>query len=211
MCINGNVAAVMNNKESIMRTNRKVLLAAVAAAVVAASAGVYAQPGPGYYGGGPGMMGGGPGMMGGPAFMGPRGGYGPAPGAGWAGPRGGFGAGANIAADQDARLTYLKNELKITSAQESAWNTYAAAMKQQGQSMQTMRNQMFAAAQSSGPERFTQRADLMKQRAANAETMAGAFKELYAALTPEQKALADQHFGSARFAQTGMRGPGHWR
>jgi Spy/CpxP family protein refolding chaperone len=210
MCINGSVAAVMNNKESIMRTNRKVLLAAVAAAVFAASAGVYAQPGPGYYGGGPGMMGGGPGMMGGPAFMGPRGGYGPGPGAGSAGPRGGFGPGANVGVNQDARLAYLKNELKISSAQESAWNTYAAAMKQQAESMQAMRDQMFAAAQSGGPERFTQRAELMKQRAAGAETMAAAIKDLYAALTPEQKSLADLHFGGARFAQ-GPRGPGRWR
>jgi hypothetical protein len=198
-------------KESSMRTNRKVLLAALAATVMAATAGVYAQAGPGYYGGGPGMMGGGPGMMGGPGFMGPRGGYGPRPGAGWAGPRGGFGAGANVAANHDARLTHLKSELKITPAQESAWNAYATAIKQQAESMQAMRNQMFAAAQSGGPERFTQRAELMKQRAAGADTMAAVIKDLYAALTPEQKALADLHFGGARFAQSGPRGPGRWR
>jgi periplasmic protein CpxP/Spy len=196
-----------------MRTNRKVLLAALAASVMATTAGVYAQPGPGHYGGGPGMMGwgphgwgGGPGMMGGPGFMGPRGGYGPGSGAGLTGPRG-----ANVAANQDARLTYLKSELKITPTQESAWNAYSTAMKQQAESMQAMRNQMFAAAQSGVPERFTQRAELMKQRAAGADTMAAAIKDLYAALTPEQKALADLHFGGARFAQSGPRGPGRSR
>lgn len=196
-----------------MTTNRKFLVAAAAMAALAAGASAYAQGGPGYFGGGPGMMGwgAGPGMMGGPGFMGPRAGYGPGAGAGGAGPRSGFGAGANIAANQDARLAYLKAELKITSAQEPAWNTYATAMKQHAESMQALRNQMFAAAQSGGPEQFTQRAELMKQRAARAETMAGAVKDLYAALTPEQQALADLHFGGARFAQSGMRGPGRWR
>jgi Spy/CpxP family protein refolding chaperone len=199
-----------------MTTNRKFLVAAVAMAALAAGATAYAQGGPGYFGGGPGMMGwgAGPGMMGGPGFMGPRAGYGPGAGAGWAGARGGGygpGMGANVAENQDARLASLKAELKITSAQESAWNTYAAAMKQQAESMQAMRNQMFAAAQSGGPEQFTQRAELMKQRAARTETMAGAIKDLYAALTPEQQALADLHFGGARVAQSGMRGPGRWR
>ena len=196
-----------------MTTNRKFLAAAAAMAALAAGASAYAQGGPGCFGGGPGMMGwgAGPGTMGGRGFMGPRAGYGPGAGPGWAGARGGGygpGVGANVAANQDARLAYLKAELKITSAQESAWNTYAAAMKREAESMQALRNQMFAAAQSGGPEQFTQRAELMKQRAARAETMAGAIKDLYAALTPEQQALADLHFGGARFAQSGMRGPG---
>ena len=204
-----------------MKTRRKVLVTAAAMTALAAGASAYAQGGPGCLGGGPGTMGpggpammgwgAGPGMRGGPGFMGPRAGYGPGAGAGWAGPQGGFGAGANIAAAQEARLAYLKTELKITPAQEPAWNAYAAALKQQAESMQALRSQMFAAAQSGGPEQFTQRAELMKQRAAGAETMAAAMKDLYAALTPEQKALADLHFGGARFAQSGMRGPGRWR
>ena len=199
-----------------MTTNRKFLVAAAAMAALAAGAGAYAQGGPGYFGGGPGMMGwgAGPGMMGGPGFMGPRAGYGPGAGAGGAGARGGGygpGVGANVAANQDARLAYLKAELKITPAQESAWNTYAAVMKREAESMQALRNQMFAAAQSGGPEQFAQRAELMKQRAARAETMSTAVKDLYGALTPEQKALADLHLGGARFAQSGVRGPGRWR
>jgi Spy/CpxP family protein refolding chaperone len=35
----------------------------------------------------------------------------------------------------------------------------------------------------------------MKSRLEQSEKMTAAFKELYAALTPEQKALADQHPG----------------
>ena len=60
--------------------------------------------------------------------------------------------------------------------------------------MQAMRAQM---QQDTGtaPERMAQRATAMQQRAAGMATMTNAFGALYAVLTPEQKAIADQNVG----------------
>ena len=220
-----------------MRNTRKIIAGLLLAAGLAATGGItYAQtetpatgacpyggPGAGY---GPGMMGGGPrggygpGMMGGgprggygPGMMGggPRGGYGPGMMGG--GPRGGYGPGfaqGGPAANVDARLAFLKNELAITADQESAWQAFAKQTKQQAESMQALRGQATAAAKTA-PERLEQRAEFAKQRAANMEARSAALKDLYAALTPEQKAVADQHFGGWRMAQRGPRGYGRWR
>ena len=186
-----------------MRMTRKSIIGVVAAASLATVAAVaYAFPpgaGPGSGGcaygagsevrGGPGMMGrGGPGMMGGHGYMG-RGGYGP-------------GAGAGPAANADARLSFLKGELKITADQETAWDAYATQVKQQAGAMQALHTQAATAGQTA-PDRYAQRAEFAKQRAAHMEAMSAAVKDLYAVLTPEQKALADQHFGGPRMGPYG--------
>ncbi|NNM70263.1 MAG: hypothetical protein HKM00_09945, partial [Gallionella sp.] len=44
------------------------------------------------------------------------------------------------------------------------------------------------------PERFDRHIELMRARLASFENMDEALKQLYAALTPEQKAAADRHF-----------------
>ena len=54
------------------------------------------------------------------------------------------------------------------------------------------------------PERMELRNKAMKQRQEQMEKSTVVFKDLYAALTPEQKALADQRFGGG----PGF-GPGH--
>ena len=95
----------------------------------------------------------------------------------------------------DARLSDLKAQLKITTAQEAAWQTFAAQAKQQAASMQAMRAEMQASA-GTAPVQMGQRATAMQQRAAGMATMANAFGALYAVLTTEQKAIADQHVGS---------------
>jgi len=199
-----------------MRNTRKIIAGLVTAAALATvGATAYAFPGGGpgsgcaYGAQGAGPMGGGygPGMMGG----GPRGGYGPGMMGG--GPRGGFGPGmaqGNPAANSAARLAFLQTELKITADQESAWQAYAKQVKAQAESMQALRTQAAAAAQTA-PERLNQRAAFAKQRAANMESMSVALNDLYAVLTPEQKAIADQHFGGGRMAQGGPRGYGYGR
>lgn len=47
------------------------------------------------------------------------------------------------------------------------------------------------------PDRMALRTEFMKQRVAGMESLNAAMKDLYALLTPEQKALADQRFGHA--------------
>jgi Spy/CpxP family protein refolding chaperone len=194
-----------------MRTARNTMIAMLAAAGLALATTAYAFPpgagpagGPCIQGGGPGMgYGAGPGMgYGG----GPRGGM-----MGWGGgPRAGYGPGttANAGAFVDSRLAFLKGTLGITADQESAWSAYATQARQQAEAMVALRSQAAATAQSA-PDRIAQRAEFMKQRAANAQSMSAAVKDLYAALTPEQKTLADQYLGGgARFAGAGPRG---WR
>jgi Spy/CpxP family protein refolding chaperone len=192
----------------IMKTSSKTIVTTLAAAGFALLAGAaYAFPpgGAPCNGGGPGAMMGG-GWGGGPGAMMRGGGYGPGPMARGYGPGAGFEPGADPAANADARLAFLKETLKITDSQKAAWDAYAAKAKEQAASMTTMRTQMAAGAQAAAPDRMIQRTELMKQRTASMEAMGTALKDLYAVLTPEQKAVADQQFGGWRVAQAGPRG-----
>jgi len=172
------------------------------------------------YGYGPGMgygMGWG-GHMGG---YGPQGmmGYGYGPGMGYGmgrgghmggyGPQGMMGYGyANPGAAVGDRLVELKAELKITDQQEPAWKAYAEQLKAQAESMQAWHTAMWNSAQLSAPERLAQRDAMLKQRLAQNEAMTAAFKDLYAALTPEQRAVVDQGFLAMGSGPRGPGGPG---
>lgn len=150
-----------------------------------------AGAGPGYgpgYGPGAGMgRGMGP-MAYGPMGMGPMG-HGPMMQG--RGPQ----AFANPGAFAESRLAGLKAELKITAAQESAWKAFADQAKQQADAMQKLMTTVQGSAQATAPERIEQRAQIMKQQQAQMEKGAAAFKALYAVLSPEQKAVADQGVG----------------
>lgn len=202
-----------------MRNTRKILVGAIAAAALAASGAlVYAQPasqgtgwrdcpygGPGAgYGPGAGRGGMGPGMMGqgpgaGRGAMGP-GMMGQGPGAG----RGGMWS--NPAAAIEGHLAALKVELKITPDQDTAWQAFTTKARQQADTMIAHRTQMLSQASAttqSAPDRLAQRTEFAKQRIAGMETMTAAVKDLYAALTPEQKALADQHLARGPMSRGG--------
>lgn len=116
----------------------------------------------------------------------------------------------NPAAQAEARLAYLKAELKITSGQEPAWKTFADQARQQAEAMRALRPTVQGGAQSgaqaTAPERLEQRNQIMKKRQEQAEKATAAFKDLYAALTPEQKAIADQRFAGGHGAGRGFRG-----
>ena len=195
-----------------MKNTRKILVGAIAAAALAASGAlVYAQPaGPGAgwqdcsgaaggTGTGHGSMGYGRGAgHGGPGMMG----YGAGAGHGGFGMMMDYGAGAgrggrwsNPAAAVEGHLAALKVELKITPAQDTAWQAFTAKARQQAETMPAQRAQMFAqmhATDRPAPDRLAQRTEFAKQRIASMETMTAAVKDLYAVLTPEQKALADR-------------------
>jgi hypothetical protein len=147
------------------------------------------------------MMGNGPmghGQMGhGPMSQGPMG-HGPM----------GRGMGAqgfgNPSAMADARNAYFKSELKITLAQEPAWKNYADQRKQQVEAMQALRGTVQGSAQATAPERLELRNQTMKKRQEQMEKTTAVFKELYAVLSPEQKALADQRVGFGMMGGRGM-------
>jgi len=179
-----------------MKRLTKIALAAgtaVSLALAAAAANAhpygYGPGGPGY-GPGYGMMGGygpGPGMMGG---YGP--GYGMGPGYG-RGPQAMYGGNFR---NVDESLAALKEQLGITAKQDAAWQAFAKNAKQQSETRQAWFAKMQQARSAgSAPEIAAQQAEFMKQREADLQANAAALKNLYAALTPEQKQIADQSFG----------------
>lgn len=125
----------------------------------------------------------------------PVAGMGPGNGQGM-GMRGGHGmmAAADPAANQDARLAAMKTQLQINASQEAAWQSFATAAKQQSAAMQALRTQM-QQSNMTAPERMAQRSAMAQQREAAMAPVTSAFNVLYAALTPEQKTIADQSFG----------------
>lgn len=196
--------------DSIMRKDTKIALAVGAALSLGlAAAELSAQPmgagwggyGPGFgmhgygmgYGMGAGMMG--PGMMG-PGMMG---GYGPGTGPGFGmgyGMHGydmGFGAYPEAA---EERLAGLKLQLGISAKQESAWQAFVDNANKQAENRQAWFAKLREArVAGTAPEAFAQGAAMAKQRQAELESTTAALKNLYAVLTPEQKAVADRAFG----------------
>jgi len=155
-----------------------------AAVVAAASIGVpaitaaqapYASP-PGY----------GPGPSYGPS-------YGPPPGRGMQ--PGGRPDPATVRQNLDA----LHNRLALTGPQEAAWQSFAGAVTQQTQEMDSLRSRM-PAATATTPERLNFMAQVMQQQATGMANVAKQLSALYAQLNPDQRAIVDQEFAP--------RGPG---
>ena len=188
-----------------MRKTTKIALAVGAALSLGlAAAELTAHPsgegyGPGYGMGGYGMgygmhgygMGRGAGMGYGMHGYGP--GYGMGPGAGMGYGMHGYGAFPGNAED---RLADLKSQLGITAQQEPAWQAFVKSVKQREQSREAwFAQRREAQAGGSLPERLAQRDEFFKQHQAEQQASTAALKELYAALSPEQKAIADERFG----------------
>ena len=113
---------------------------------------------------------------------------------------------ADRSARVESHLSDMKAQLKITAAQEPVWQAFTAAAKQRAADMQAMHARM---QQDSGnaADRMAQHSAAMQQRGAAMAAMSNAFNTLYAALTPEQKAIADQSFG--KMEHRGKKGQGH--
>jgi periplasmic protein CpxP/Spy len=189
-----------------MSSNRKIIAGIITAAALAASGSlVYAQAdkagGGGYQGSGRGES---HGMRGHERGEGHR----------------GHGRWSNPAAAVEGHLAALKVELKITPNQEQAWQTFATKTRQQAEARSAQRTKMMAdrkargdkpAANVPAPERLAQRTARMKQFVASMEARTAAVTELYAVLSPEQKAIADKQFarghkGGHRWGNRGHRG-----
>src|SRR5450759_5377181 len=121
-------------------------------------------------------------------------GYGPGRGMG-PGMMGGHGPGR-----AGERLARLKIALGITAQQDVAWQAFAKNAKQQSENRHAWFAKMRAARDGakSAPAVLAQRSEFMKQRQLEMAANVAAFKDLYAALTPEQKLIADQRFGGFR-------------
>ena len=132
------------------------------------------------------------------------GGYGPGYGMG-SGMMGSYGPGYGMgpqamfnaySGNAEEGLAALKAELGITAQQDVAWQAFTNNAKQQNENRQAWLAKMHEARSAgAAPELLAQQTELMKQRQTEMEANATALKNLYAALTPEQKAIADQRFG----------------
>jgi Spy/CpxP family protein refolding chaperone len=189
-----------------MKTSTRIVSTAFAAVSLAAASLAFAHPGQGM---GMGMdagmgMGMGPGMgMGYCQGMGPGGGQRMGMGPGMYGPQ--------TAASLGARMGELKSELKITAAQEPAWEKYQALVLQQAETAQATRSAMQAQMQdpkaASAADRAAQHEAMFKLRQEQQAARSAARNELLAVLTPEQKALAEQRLGAGYGRHMSMRGP----
>jgi Spy/CpxP family protein refolding chaperone len=104
----------------------------------------------------------------------------------------------DMSARVEQRLTKFKSELKLTAQQEPLWQAFAEKSKEAaGKGMQAMHERMKDDKPVSAPERMAQMQAMMKERLATMESVSESFNRLYAALTPEQKAVADKHFSHA--------------
>jgi LTXXQ motif family protein len=97
----------------------------------------------------------------------------------------------------DGRLAYVKAELKITDAQESLWNSYAAAARDSANTMVARCTTMIArhgGSAASLPDRLDQNEQLMAAQLDAVRATNKALKRLYAALDESQKQTADPLF-----------------
>jgi Spy/CpxP family protein refolding chaperone len=94
---------------------------------------------------------------------------------------------ADFMAERQAKL---HDALKLTSAQEPAWNSFINAVKPQPQADHQDRA---AWASLSAPARMEKMIALSKERTARMEQHLQALNTFYAVLTPEQKKVFDQH------------------
>ena len=109
-------------------------------------------------------------------------------------------------AHQAKRLAALKEQLKLTAAQEPAWSTFTSAMQPGERTARLDRKDMD---QLTTPERIDRMRALRAQRSAEADRRGEATKAFYAALTPEQQKTFDAQ--ALRYQHRGGHhgGPGH--
>jgi len=104
----------------------------------------------------------------------------------------GFGAMGHCQDGQPgAHLDSLKTELKLTAKQEPAWQAFANAVRTQ-MATHGARHGM-GHGMASGPDGMQAHIAFMEQRLAGMKAILKARTDLYQVLTPEQKAVFDQH------------------
>ena len=153
------------------------------------------------------MMGGpGSGMMGGPGFGG-----GPWWDEGWD---------DEFTERVEGRIAFLATEIGIKPEQSEAWNAFADALRADSDQAKARRESMRDLMQSGGPvmsapDRIGFMITMMKTRLESLEAMAAAVDKLYAALSDDQKQVADRllvgRMGMGMGMGFGPGGPGMMR
>jgi len=101
----------------------------------------------------------------------------------------------------EARLAYMRTALKITDAQQPQWESFANVLRKHARNMDERIQQRRAQAKDAprpdegsvtAIERLERTQQRMAAQSARLNDVLGAAKPLYAALSPEQKQVADQ-------------------
>lgn len=113
----------------------------------------------------------------------------------------------------EQHLARLKGQLKLSAEQEPLWLAFADKSRAEAEkAYKAMRERSSQDAPMTAPERMASMQEVMKNRLASMESVNDSFKRLYAALSPEQKAIADKQFaGMGGPGHKGQGGPGHGR
>jgi Spy/CpxP family protein refolding chaperone len=108
------------------------------------------------------------------------------------------------------RVAKLHDELKITPAQESAWNAFVASMKRP-QRADGQHDDHAAMAGLSAPQRAEKMIERQKARTAAMEQRLAALNTFYSVLSPDQKKVFDDKAArmQSRFGRHG--GHGGWQ
>ncbi len=95
----------------------------------------------------------------------------------------------------EERIAYLHSQLKITSAQEPQWKTFAGVMRTNGQNMGRLFHERAQAEPTqSALDNMRQYAQIAQAQADDTKQLVDAFEPLYNSFSPEQKKLADTSF-----------------
>lgn len=98
-------------------------------------------------------------------------------------------------AQVERRIAALQRRLKITPDQQPQWNAFTTVMRQNAAHMETLqRDRADKVAAMHAPDDMRSYAEVVRAHADDLERLASAFDELYAAMTPDQKAVADRTF-----------------
>lgn len=126
----------------------------------------------------------------------------------------------DFTARAEGRIAYLKAELKITAAQQAAFDRYAQVIRDNAaatqKAFQDMRGQRGQNQNTSAMERVEQRAKMAQLRDQQQQAYLAAFRPLYGSLSADQKKVADDlaapRFGRGfRDHRGGPRGAGPGR
>lgn len=95
----------------------------------------------------------------------------------------------------ERRIAELQTKLKITPAEQKSFDGFAQAMRDNTHSMdEAMAKRQASLATASAVDQMKAYADMTKAHAEDVARLVVPFDTLYAALSPDQKKLADQSF-----------------
>ena len=112
----------------------------------------------------------------------------------------------------EGRIAFLRAELKVTDAQNGAWNAFADALRANAKSLSEVRASMMAGAQQNLVDRLALQEKWLTARLEGTRAIKAALQNLVGTLSDDQKETADEllapHMGMMAMMKPGMMGLG---